>query len=1361
MKEKLSKVKNKLLVLLAMLTITGANVVPSTIAMAESLDNTEQVDYSSDVEEKKIPEESTESSSKVNESTTVESTQNTQTELDKTIGESMNSNDSPIDSTINSSESINTEATEETHEKAERTGEELANRDNPTDVQGLTDNEIISLAKYLYGDYAEKDSAFGMSVKNDKGESIEIPFERRTWLARSIGTEGNPVYARYDVSKGAWSAWGDFYQPLYIDGKLAYCVEPGVVFVPGSGFTQQTTFNGMTPIQSEAINTVMNFGAKKGDSGEYIFATNMYIWEKLGWSVSTSLPGYANYKQQIENNIANFRIKPSFHKNTYNVKVGETLNITDTNGVLNNFSIKNNLNAKVEKKGNVLEITPNANSKSGDLDLFRNTFYTDSQLFWVKPGSQAVSTGGSGDPTVGFVKINVIKNGHAQVKKIDKTTGAPLAGAVFKFTNLSTNETKEITSNAQGIAQWNDLLAETKVKIEEIKAPNGYVLNKTAQTVTIKPNETVSVTLDNKEQVGKITLYKEDKETGKQPQGSATLEGAVYGLFETNGKKIKEVTLKKSGEKVTGSFENIKIMHDYYVQEVKAPNGYNLDNTKYPVNLAYAGQDKEIALKELTVKDQVIKGGIELIKIGNKPLIPMTISDILADRSNIKPPLEGVEFTITSKTTKKPVTVLTTDKEGKAATGKILPYDSYILTETKPPAGYLPIEPVEFTISEEDQKFFWVLENKIIEAQLHLVKVDAETGERIPMRDTSFKIWDTWANEGEGAYVTMRVPNSLESSDTFKTNEQGEFVTTDSLAYGVDRYELREVRAPDGYLLATEPLIFSVTEKDAGEIITILFKNTPQKGQVKLHKTGEMGLSFTETESEYGQITEIQFEQQDLANAEFTIRAREEIKTPDGTVRLEKGEYVQKDGEMLVLKTNEFGEALSEPNLYIGQYEFIEISAPNGFVLIKEPIPFDIQYEGQLVEVSSTTVSIENELQAFNVYGYKKQEVITDWTEGEPIIDLEDAKNGQVFGLFVGESGLAIGDQLLPEGTALGYSEVEDGIVAFEAMKLPNQEVDLYLQEVYAGKDHVLDPTKYMFQYVPSTNEQAHTLHVFSDKTLVNKEIHTQIERKEIVNPLAKASVELTKVDNLGNKPLEGVSFDLVRLEEEQEIIIASYKTDKDGKITIKDLPTGNYVFKETKPLQYYNPNNGDLHFEITPDTDGTTLTLKAINERQPLLITTLLATVDGKKEINPHVDNILRDKVSIKRAEKGHMYYVESAYVDPQTKKVLAKDQSTYMAKNESDTFFVDFNLKKDTMKDGQKGVATHYIYYDKEKTKLVGEETDLTNIDQTVVAKAPKSPLPKAGTINNIWLTVCGFVLLVGAFVLYFINKKTKNIT
>ncbi|WP_305741623.1 VaFE repeat-containing surface-anchored protein [Enterococcus faecalis] len=544
MKDRLSKVKNKFLVLLAMLTIAGANVVPSTIAMAESFDNTEQVDSSSEVEEKKIPEESTESSSKVNESITAESTQNTQKELDKTIGESMNSNDSPIDSTTNSSKVTDTEATstteltEETQEKVERTGEELANRDNPTDVQGLTDNEIISLAKYLYGDYAKKDSSFGMSVKNDKGESIEIPFERRTRLARSIGTEGNPVYARYDVSKGAWSAWGDFYQPMYIDGKLAYCVQPGVVFIPGAGFTQQTEFAGITPLQRASINYIMNFGAKDGDNVEYIMATNMYIWEKLGWSVSTSLPGYANYKQKIENNIANFKIKPSFDTKTYNVKVGETLKITDSNGVLNNFSIKNNLNAKVEKKGNVLEITPNANSKNGDLDLFRNTFYTGSQFFWVKPGSQSVTTGGAGDPTVGFVKINIIKNGKAKIKKVDDN-GNPVAGAKFELKNLADGSKKTATTNKNGELVSAEYTADTNVEMREIEAPVGYLLDSTVKRVKIVAGKTTEVKFTNPKMTLKTTATdKEDSDKVLSPEKNVTIKDKVnYTNLYTDGRE--------------------------------------------------------------------------------------------------------------------------------------------------------------------------------------------------------------------------------------------------------------------------------------------------------------------------------------------------------------------------------------------------------------------------------------------------------------------------------------------------------------------------------------------------------------------------------------------------------------------------------------------------------------------------------------------------------------------------------------------------------------------------------------------------------------------------------------------------------
>lgn len=527
-----------------MLTIIGANVVPSTIAMAESLDNTEQVASSSEKEEKKIAEESTESSNKVNESTTAESTQNTQTELDKTIGESMNSNDSPIDSTTNSREATNTEATsttevtEETHEKAERTGEELANRDNPTDVQGLTDNEIISLAKYLYGDYAKKDSSFGMSVKNDKGESIEIPFDRQTRFARSIGAVGNPVYARYDVSRGAWTAWGEFYQPLYIDDKLAYCVEPGVIFTPGAGFTKQNDFAGISAAERKQINDIMNFGAKKGDSSEYIFATNMYIWEKLGWSVSTNLPNYAGYKNTIIQNIKNFQVRPSFHDKDYNIKQGETIKIPDTNGVLGNFVVVNNSGLTIKKNGNTLEVTATANSKSGRVDFNKKSHYSGNQYFWVKPGSQSVTTAGAADPAIAFLRFNVIKNGKAKIKKVDDN-GNPVAGAKFELKNLADGSKKTATTNKNGEFESVEYPADTQLEIHEIEAPIGYLLDTSVKKVTIKAAQTTTVNFTNPKMTLKTTAAdKEDNDKVLSPEKNVTIKDKVnYTNLYTDGRE--------------------------------------------------------------------------------------------------------------------------------------------------------------------------------------------------------------------------------------------------------------------------------------------------------------------------------------------------------------------------------------------------------------------------------------------------------------------------------------------------------------------------------------------------------------------------------------------------------------------------------------------------------------------------------------------------------------------------------------------------------------------------------------------------------------------------------------------------------
>lgn len=164
-----------------------------------------------------------------------------------------------------------------------------------------------------------------------------------------------------------------------------------------------------------------------------------------------------------------------------------------------------------------------------------------------------------------------------------------------------------------------------------------------------------------------------------------------------------------------------------------------------------------------------------------------------------------------------------------------LPYDTYTIEETKGVDGYLLIEPVEVTITEEGYTHFFLLEDKIIESRLLIVKVAEETGENIPYAGAQFKIFDTWVNAGEGDFVSMVCPNDTKSTDVFETNEKGEIVTTESLPWGTDRYELHEIKAPEGYVPLEEP-IFSVTEEDAGALIRLEVPNRLARQTIQLIK---------------------------------------------------------------------------------------------------------------------------------------------------------------------------------------------------------------------------------------------------------------------------------------------------------------------------------------------------------------------------------------------------------------------------------------------------------------------------------------------------------------------------------------------
>ena len=171
-------------------------------------------------------------------------------------------------------------------------------------------------------------------------------------------------------------------------------------------------------------------------------------------------------------------------------------------------------------------------------------------------------------------------------------------------------------------------------------------------------------------------------------------------------------------------------------------------------------------------------------------------------------------------------------------------------------------------------------------------------------------------------------------------------------------------------------------------------------------------------------------------------------------------------------------------------------------------------------------------------------------------------------------------------------------------------------------------------------------------------------------------------------------------------------------------------------------------------------IVLEVVNEREDLEITTLFATVDGEKIVDPTIDNRLEDKVWIKgdAIEIGHTYTIVTEYVNRLTGEVVSRDTTQWTAKSKEDELSVFLDLPANTMKDADEMTATHVLYYDEEQEEEVGREVDLENMDQTVHFVAPKreGELPKTGSTAGMILTVLGvsIVSIVGGF--YFFCKK-----
>ncbi|EJM6035837.1 Cys-Gln thioester bond-forming surface protein [Enterococcus faecalis] len=1226
---------------------------------------------------------------------------------------------------------------------------------------------------------------------------------------------------------------------LKMDGKKVFCIESGIHANSGEGFVSEAYVHA----KKELLSKIAYYGYTATGKTHYDYAvTQVMIWEALGDQYqSSTIPNYYQRKAEIMALVNKHDILPSFNGQSVSVTVGDSITLTDSNGVLKDMTLEaNDTNTTATHNGNTLKITPTKNSNDGAI-TFRKVPQNEigTSIVYKKPNEQSMVEFHLSNSKQATVRVDVLKLGNVQAKKVDENTGKALPNAKLKFEYNNTS--KEMITDSNGLAAIKDIPEGTTVTITEVTAPNGYVNKGEIKKVVIKPNTTVSVTLNNQEQLGQVllsktgkefgstmfnkyyslegavydiykengakvssmttdvygkatssllklgkyyaleskapdgyllnknkipfdlkyagqtieitsanivqeeqeqkgnaTLIKEDSKTGSVPQGGAKLDGAVYELHRTSDNRLmKEVTIKNGNATVQGLY-----LDDYYWIETKAPEGYLIDNEKHHFTLKYAGQTVETAVQSTTAQETVITGGFDLVKFGNYDW-KGKLGNLL-NKKEIKP-LKDVEFSVYSDTSGKLVQKGLTDKEGYLKFTN-LPYDVYTVKETKTPEGYKPVKDFKVTIREQNETHHYAVENKVIEEKLKVVKVDAETGKTIPRSDAGFQI----KNMQTGKLVSMPKFNADGETDTFFTNDEGYLITLESLSYG--DYELIEVQAPEGYVLSKEAVKFKVDGSNDG-LIEICFKDQSQKGIAILSKTGQTPIDVTVKESEYGKVYKFVYDYKPVADVTYRIEAVEDIKTNDGTIRVEKGETVA------MATTDENGKWQS-PELYLGKYQAIEVSTPNGYILDDTPIPFELKYAGQLVELTSTSLTATNDFQSLDIQLFKNEEAVSSWENNKPKIEIIKGNN-KVFGVFTREAQKLSDTIRVPENALIAYQTVKDGKAMFK-LKLPQGKY--YLKELDAGSSHVENDTEYDFEFTAENNNTTFPIHIYQDTVAYGSETLQRIAHNPILNKLHFNQFIMKKVNETANFDKENsVEFNydtlgtgaVFRLESKDGKVLQEVTIDKDGLGIFKNIPVGTFYLKEKiSSSSQYLVSKEVIRIESTKDG------IKAFNEKG-----VLLGEQSNSSEISETIVLFELKNQLIKGTAELTKKDVSTGELLPNTGvRILDKDKNMIIEGRTNEKGIFTFkNLPKGIYyfqefdaPEGYKLDKTPIQFEIKEHKKVV--KCEMTN-HKIETQTTPTQLLPKTGDAINIDFVLLGFAISgVALGVLYFLRKNSK---
>ena len=427
-------------------------------------------------------------------------------------------------------------------------------------------------------------------------------------------------------SLGSGSA---LYHMKYADGAVAYCIEPGVHSDDSGTYREGSSaswYNLPASVQSGIALAMslgypsVDYGTASGDKNtstiikaEKWAATQTVIWELIckyrnaytydDWEYSpfygcvdtSRYPTFELWYDEIAAAMQNATMIPSFAEYAprwcdaielkRNAAGSYTATVTDDNEVLGDYNFAANSGSGITftRRGNILTITATA-AAAKNLDT-EKTYSATGSAYEIDPDRAVICwydqtgryqamagyTGVGRDPVKAYIKIKAMEEkGSLTINKVDAETGKSLAGVTYRLYDNAGKKVADAITGADGKAMFRDL-PQGKYSYQEIRAPSGYVVDKTKYQITITATAlNITQKRTNALAKGIITVRKVDA-TGAPLAGAELLMGT-----STDGKTWTEVSRVTTDKTGIAKWNGLKIGVQYRITEVKAPARYTL-----------------------------------------------------------------------------------------------------------------------------------------------------------------------------------------------------------------------------------------------------------------------------------------------------------------------------------------------------------------------------------------------------------------------------------------------------------------------------------------------------------------------------------------------------------------------------------------------------------------------------------------------------------------------------------------------------------------------------------------------------------------------------------------------------------------